>query len=415
MIPKEISLSKVKLRHSEYPLEDIEKKVREILSPLGKIIKPKSRIAVAVGSRGIANINIIVSEVIDYVKNAGGVPFIVPAMGSHGGATAEGQREILAGYGITEERTGAPVLSSMETVFIGNAQCEPSFPVYMDRYAYESDGVIVINRVKPHTDFHGEHESGIVKMLVIGLGKQVQAETMHRFGVSGLAKLMPYAAQTVLDSHKILCGLAILEDGLDNTSDIVFSVPSDFFNVDNDLLIKSRQYMAKLPFKDIDVLVVDEIGKNFSGTGMDTNVIGRVRISGQKDTEPLCHYIVVLDLAQASHGNAMGIGLSDITTQRVSEKIDWKTTNENVITSGFLQRGFLPIVASDDEDAIAIALNCVACTSDEVRMVRIKNTLDLNEVYVSNSLLNELRKNGIEHSVLKQTQLAFHNGNITEF
>ena len=415
MNPQDIDLSKVRLFHTEKPLKDIPKRIHEICDPMASQIKPGSKIAIAVGSRGIANIDTIVKEVVDAVKRAGGTPFIIPAMGSHGGATAEGQRAILAGYGIIEEKMGAPVCSSMETTYLADAHCEPAFPVFLDRYAYESDGVIVINRVKPHTDFHSAHESGIVKMLVIGLGKQRQAEIMHRFGAAGLAELIPHAAQTILSSGKILCGIAILEDGFDNTSDIVFSSPNDFFAVDGELLKRSRLMIAKLPFENIDILIVDEIGKNISGSGMDTNVIGRMRIHGQEDSMPFCRLIVALDLTKASHGNAIGIGLSDITTQRLCKKINWDATNANVITSGFLQRGFLPVVAENDEEAIAIALNSESFDSSTLRLVRIKNTLVLDEIYVSYSLLEGLVQAGKGQIVEEHVPLSFSGGRINKF
>lgn len=415
MRPNEIMLSKAKLYHASKPVEDIRQKVEEILRPLEAVIKSGDRIALAAGSRGIANIGKIIKYAADFVKALGAQPFVVPAMGSHGGATAEGQAELLAGYGISEEETGVPVLSSMETEYLGDAECDTPFPVHFDRNAFHSDGVIVINRVKSHTDFHGYHESGIVKMLVIGLGKQKQAEIMHRFGADGLRDLLPVAARTVLESGKIIGGIGILEDGYENTSDLVFASPDNYFEVDHALLMRSKELMAKLPFPEIDVLLIDNMGKDISGTGMDTNVIGRMRIKGQPDESPDCDKIVVLNLTPPSHGNATGIGLADITTKRLADSIDWNATNENMITSGFLQRGFLPIVAEDDERAVDVAINGGYYTEETIRFARIKDTLHLEEVYLSKALMEQLIAEKKGEQVGEYQPLSFAGGTIAEF
>lgn len=282
MKPNEIMLCKAKLYHEKSTLQDIQGKVAEVCQPMEGAIQKDARIAITAGSRGIANIAEIIKGVVGFVKAQGAMPFIVPAMGSHGGATATGQSALLEEYGICEQAMGAPIASSMEVEYLGQADADPAFPVYMDKNAFHADGVIVINRVKAHTDFHGYHESGIVKMLVIGLGKQKQAEAMHRFGANGLQALLPVAAKKVLESGKIIGGIGIVEDGYEHTADLVFSKPDDFFAVDHALLLRSKEMMAKLPFTEIDVLLVDNMGKDISGTCMDTNVIGRMRIEGQQ-------------------------------------------------------------------------------------------------------------------------------------
>lgn len=385
----DVKMARVRLSHVSAPIADIPGKVMHELRDLQ--VKKGARIAVACGSRGISNISLIAASVVKCLIEKGAEPFIIPAMGSHGGATGAGQAQVLADYGITEETMGVKVISQMDTVRIGSTGGDPDIPVYMDKNAWESDGVIVINRVKPHTDFHGTHESGIVKMLTIGLGKQRQAETTHFYGADGLRDQIPRISQRVIDSGKIIGAVAILEDGYDNTSDICYAPADKIFEVDSQFIERSRRMMARLPFDDIDVLIVDRQGKNYSGTGMDTNVIGRLRIPGQEDGTPRCSRIAVLDLSDESHGNALGVGLADVTTKRFYDKIDWHATNENVITSGFLQRGFLPIVAQSDISAISIALNsCGARDAKSARVVRIRSTLELEEILVSEALIASL-------------------------
>jgi len=388
----ELRLSKIHLSQLECPLEDLPGHIEKQLSRLEKSIRTGMRVGVAVGSRGINNIALIAKTAVDCLKRYGADPFIFPAMGSHGGATAEGQRAVLASYGVDAERMGVPVLSNMDVVPIGSTGGHPDIPAFMDINAWQSDGVLVINRVKPHTDFHGPHESGIVKMLTVGLGKDRQAVLVHQYGVTGLRDEIPRVSRKVIESGKILGALAILEDGYDNTSDIVLAVGSEeIFEVDRQLLTRSRASMARLPFGRIDVLVVDCMGKNFSGTGLDPNVIGRFCLRGQPDTEPDCGRIVTLDLSDESHGNAIGIGLSDVVTRRLTEKIDWQATNMNVVTSGFLERGFLPMVCDTDRQSVEIALKtCGVHTPDTIRFARIKNTLELNELWLSPALVTEI-------------------------
>lgn len=394
MNPSEIQLCKVQLRHENRPLENIPAHVRAACQPALANLVPGARIAIAVGSRGISNIALIARSVVEAVRAAGGDPFIIPAMGSHGGATAEGQARVLADYGATEEYLGAPVCSCMEVVPLGRTDGDMDIPVYMDKLAAQSDGVIAINRVKPHTDFHGPHESGIVKMLTIGLGKQAQAAAVHRYGAAGLRDGIPRVTEKVIASGKILGALAILEDGYDQTSDVAFASGMEIFDLDARFLERSRRMMARLPFDRLDALVVDCMGKNFSGTGMDTNVIGRLCIRGQQDGAPTCARVVVLDLSPESHGNALGVGLADVTTERLRAKIDWAATNANVMTSGFLERGFLPMVMPDDHRAVALAAStCCGRTPENIRLVRIRDTLHLDEIYISRALAEEIQAN----------------------
>lgn len=379
----------------EFPpkgLPDVASAVEEALAAahLDTTVGRGQRIAITAGSRGIANIALTMRAIVDAVKAAGGEPFIVPAMGSHGGATAEGQRELVAGYGITEESMGVPILSSMDTVLL--AHTDDGIPCCMDRYAAEADGVILCNRVKPHTDFKGPIESGLMKMLVIGLGKHVQAETIHSYGARGLREDMPRVARRLLATGKVIGGLAIVEDAYDQTAHVEWLSPSGMEEREQELLEMAAAEMARLPLDDIDLLIVDQMGKNISGTGMDTNVIGRLQIQGEADPErPKIRYILACSLTEASHGNALGIGLADLTTQRLVDRIDYKVMNENVITTSFIARGSVPIILPNDRKAIETALKCLwGVQPENARVVRIADTAHLDHIAVSEEALDSL-------------------------
>ncbi len=352
-------------------------------------------IAITAGSRGIRNIALVIRTVVETLRAKGAEPFIVPAMGSHGGATAEGQTGVLESLGITEAYCGAPIRASMDVVEIGQTSC--GVPVFMDRHAHGADGVILVNRIKTHTDFKGDIESGLMKMAAIGLGKHAQALQLHRQGIYGIRDVMKRVAEVVLNSGKIVCGVALVENAYDDTAHIEAIPPKRIPAREAELLLWSKRMMPKLPVEDIDLMIVDEIGKNYSGTGMDTNIIGRMRIYGEAEPEsPRIKYIFVRDLSEATHGNALGIGLADLTTRRVLDKIDFQVTNENVVTSTFLQRAAIPIVMDSDYDAIHTALRCCWGTDPEAaRIVHIPNTLELHHIRLSEPLLDEVQ--ALEH------------------
>lgn len=336
------------------------------------------QIAIAVGSRGIANLPAIVRGVADWVRCQGSEPFIVPAMGSHAGATAAGQQQLLEKFGIT----GAPIRSTMDVVPLGGN-------AFMDRLADAADGVIVINRVKPHTSFHGQYESGLLKMLAVGLGKQAGAAAIHRLGVTGLREEMPVVARQVLATGKIRLGIALVENAYDETLVLEAIPAAEIPAREPALLDLARVHMPRLPVADVDVLVVDEIGKEFSGTGMDTNVIGRLRIAGEGEpASPRIKRIVVRDVRGES---AYGIGLADVTTRRLVDRANWQITLTNVETSGFVERGKIPVVRETDAEAVAWALPAGP------RVVRIPNTLRLEWLLVSGSIRQEIAgRNTIE-------------------
>ncbi len=348
------------------------------------------RIAITAGSRGISDIPVITAAIVERLRQYGGSPFIVPAMGSHGGATAEGQRMMLGQLGITEESVGAPIISSMDVVEVG--RLSNGMPVYIDQAAAGADAIVIANRVKPHTDFIGDYESGLAKMAVLGLGKQRGAETVHSYGVEGLLTWMPQAARLVVQKLPVIFGLASIENAYHQVACITALPPEGIAGPqEKELLARAYALMPHFLFDTIDVLIVEQMGKNISGVGMDPNVTGSVKVHGVADLAPCdIRTIAVLDLTTETHGNASGIGLADVTTRRLASKINFETTYINCITAGIcgIQRGFLPIVAPTEKAAILTALRtCGQPDPLKARIARIKNTLSLGEIDVSESLL----------------------------
>lgn len=396
-------------QHFQGPVvEDLDAAVSQQMEhvQLSLKIKPGMRVAITAGSRGIVNIAVIVRAVANELKKLGAEPFIVPTMGSHGGATAEGQIEVLESLGITEEFCGAPILSSMEVVHVG--ETPDGMPVHVDKYAWEADGIILMGRVKVHTDFKSpiSIESGLLKMAAIGLGKHKQAFLIHSYGVLGIRDIMPEVAKVVLQKAKILCGVAIIENAFEQTAKIEAIPTENIPQRESKLLRESAALMPKLPIEDIDVLLVGEIGKNYSGTGMDTHIIGRIRILGvEEPTSPRIKYVIASDVSEESHGNTLGIGLADLITKKLFDKIDFQKMNENVVTSTFLHRAMIPIVMENDREALTAALRSNwGVPSEQARIMIIPNTLHLEHLYVSESLLPEIQ-------ALEHVQMA---GNLQE-
>ena len=352
-------------------------------------VKPGQAVAVGCGSRGIANIALIVKSVIRELGALGAKPFIFPAMGSHGAATAEGQRKVLEGYGITEAATGVPIRATMDTVVVGHL--EDGTPVHMDRFAAEADAIVVINRIKPHTAFRGPTESGITKMLSIGIGKIVGAATYHRHGMDTFPTLLPKVRDVNLKARNVLFGVGVVENAYDQTAHLEI-VPAEAIGTrEPPLQEMAKRLMPRLLFSEIDVLVIEEMGKNISGAGFDPNITGRNRRAVQWKQDPLVKKIVVLGLTPESHGNATGIGGADVTTLRLYREMDVGATYANVITSMNLDGAAIPIVMNDDREAIALAVKTVVRVQPEAcRIVRIRNTLDLAEIQVSEPMLAEI-------------------------
>ncbi|HEV2474763.1 MAG TPA: hypothetical protein VGS41_18950 [Chthonomonadales bacterium] len=387
--------------------EEIEARVEIAVHELAgdPRLRPGANVAVGVGSRGVNNLAAIVRAAVRELKRLDVIPFIVPAMGSHGGATAAGQTELLAGYGVTAEAMGAEIRATMETVIVGSLDAEKGgefegHTVHWDRNAAGADAVLLINRVKPHTDFAGEIESGLAKMCVIGLGKQVGAEGVHYYGARGLKELIPRMARFLAQRMPLAGGIGVLENEMGDTSEVHALGAADIAGEkEKKLLIRARAMAPGLPFDELDVLVIDEMGKNISGTGMDTHVIGRPEMPSIRKEEwggPVIRLVCALDLTAETHGNAAGLGLADITTRTLVEKIDWKTTLVNVRTSGEggVLKARLPLVVATAEDCVKTAIaTCGRGNPELVRLARIRNTADTRKLEISASLLPEARAN----------------------
>ncbi|MBM4439411.1 MAG: hypothetical protein FJ027_03255 [Candidatus Rokubacteria bacterium] len=371
---------------------DIPRAVAESLERARLPVKRGDTVAVGAGSRGIANIDVIVKATVRWLLDLGARPFVFPAMGSHGGGTAEGQVDVLAHYGITEATMGCPLRATMDVVQVGEAL---GLPVWVDRYAAEADWIGMVNRVKPHTDFKGTIESGLFKMMTIGLGKWKGAVQYHRANVTHTyEKVITAVGREVLARARIGFGLGIVENGYDETGHIEAFNAADLEAGERRLLADARAWMARLPFSPIDVLIVEEMGKNVSGAGMDTNVIGRPTNPHEVfPPDPKILWIVALDLTEDSHGNATGIGNADFTTRRLVEKIDMKPTLINTITACAPGMAKIPATFETDREAIETALSCIGLTkAEDARVIRIRSTLVLGEIDVSESLMAEVAK-----------------------
>lgn len=379
-------------QHLDPPvLEDVEAAVRrEVRAALERSGRAPQRIAVGAGSRGIAGYGRIVMAAVETLRELGWDPFVVPAMGSHGAATAEGQARVLADQGIDP----ALVRATMATEVVGEAL---GVPVHVDRHVVEAGAVFLVNRVKPHTSFRGAVESGLAKMAAVGLGKQPGARTMHAEGVAGLRDRIPAAARLLRERGLLVGGLAILENQRDQTARVAGLTAEEIGEApEAALLEEARSLMPKLPFSDLDVLVVDRMGKDISGAGMDTNVLGRLRVIGQPEPEPhSVTAVVVLDLTEASHGNAMGIGSADYTTARLLAKVDFEALYTNGITAGLIgiERMKLPVVMPNDLAAVLAAI-AARGRSGPLRLAWIRDTLHVEELWVSEALAQEARGRG---------------------
>ncbi len=369
---------------------DIPRAVAETLAGAGLPIKRGDTVAVGAGSRGIANIDVIVGATVRWLKELGARPFVFPAMGSHGGGTPEGQLSVLEHYGITEATMGCPLRATMEVVQVGEAL---GLPVWLDRQASDADWIGLVNRVKPHTDFKGAIESGLFKMMTIGLGKHRGAIQYHRANIHhGYETVITAVGREMLAKARFGFGVGVVENGYDETARIEAFKREDLEAGERRLLKDAREWMARLPFRQMDVLIVEEMGKNVSGAGMDTNVIGRPSNPHEPfPAEPKILWIVALDLTDESSGNATGIGNADFTTRRLVEKIDMKPTLINCITACAPGSAKVPATYETDREAVETALSCIGLTPPEkARVVRIKNTLRLGEIEVSEAFLPEL-------------------------
>jgi len=379
-------LYRVKQKFDVTSLPDVTASVQKAFAqfnPAGRIT-PGQTVAVAVGSRGTHDLKDLVAATVSCLKSLQLKPFIIPAMGSHGGGTAEGQRQVLAELGITEAGVGVPVVSSMDVVSLGRVASGAE--VFFAKDALEADHIVAINRIKPHTAFRSEVESGLCKILAVGCGRQKGAANMHKYD---LARTIVPAAQRIMEKASILCGLAVTENALGGTHSLKLAKPEEFVEVDRQFLETAWKLLPRIPLDDLDVLLVDEMGKNVSGAGMDTNVIGFWRREGGP-RKPDYRILIVLDLTPHSHGNATGIGMADLTTRRMVDSIDWDATYLNAFTSGVLRSARMPIPVENDRMAIETALNRTPDLGS-IRMARIVNTGELETFWATEAVLSELR------------------------
>ncbi len=377
-------------------LQNVEKRVNELLDQfdLSKKVKKGERIGLTAGSRGIKDKPKALETIIKRLKDLGTSPFIVPCMGSHGAATAEGQIEVLESLGITEKSVGAPIFSSVEVEEISRTKF--GTPVMVDKNLLMADKIIVVNRIKPHTDFEGEIESGLVKMIVIGMAKPRGALMVHRLTIEhGFPAVLEEVGSILINKLPIFFGVGIIENQYDETAFIDLLKPEEMMEKEKLLLKQSKELIAVLPFNQIDILIVDEMGKEISGVGMDTNVIGRnLFIGGTKSKKPKITRIFVRDITKKSHGNATGIGMADYTTKRLVDKIDYVSTRINSITGMIPENGRVPIFFETDREALSTAhYNSGVFDPQDLRILWIKNTLKIEYVYASEAFLDQARSN----------------------
>jgi hypothetical protein len=379
-------MSRVKVNFPGDSIDDIAAVVREELDKpeIKSLIKPGMKIAVGCGSRGVANIALMAAEVVAGLKRLGAEPFVFPAMGSHGGAVAEGQTHILNNYGITEDYVGCPIVSCMDTVHVGEVQ--DGTPIYIDKYAAESDGIVLLNRVKPHTNFRGAVESGIVKMMTIGMGKGKGADSLHKQGFAAFGELLPEAAELIMKKAPFLFGLACVENAYHQTA-LIQAIPADtLLTQEAKLHDKSKELIGKLLFDEVDVLIMEQMGKDISGSGFDPNVTGRNNRGIEWDG-PWVKKIVLLDLTPTTKGNATGLGLADIITRRLFDQIDFDITYTNTVSSNLLDGCAIPLICNNDREAVVLAaLTVEKVPTESCKIIQLKDTNHLSEIYVSQPL-----------------------------
>jgi hypothetical protein len=377
----------------------VQPEIGDVAGELARVIRTShfatrvlagGRVAITVGSRGIAGLPRITRAVAETVRSLGFQPFVVAAMGSHGGGTAKGQRELLAELGVTQATVGCPIRCEMETVVLGRNSF--GLPIHFDQNAFDAEGIILLNRIKPHTSFTGRYESGLLKMLAIGLGKREGAAQVHKLGLPGLKTMLPEVGAFLLERTPVALGIAIIENAYEHTAQIVGVEPEELLEVEPRLLEQARELMGRLPFDQIDVLIVGELGKNYSGTGLDPNVIGRQRVETMPDLpRPVITRLAVLDLSVETRGNALGIGLADLTTDRLVKAIDPVPMRVNSLTSNFLTRARVPLSLPDDQLVIQACLEtCWKIDPLEARLVIIPNTLELTTLWVTEPLAAEV-------------------------
>lgn len=410
-VPKMV---KIKQHFESSVLENVDVYLKNQLidKNLSKKLRPGMSIAITAGSRGVANMALTIKTVCDFLKNIGCKPFIIPAMGSHGGSTAEGQRMILSTFGITKETMGVPIHSSMETACIH--EFEDGFKVYIDKNAHEADGIIVINRIKPHTSFRGAYESGLMKMMTVGMGKQLGADQIHAAGPKAMGANIERGGKKILELENIICGIALLENSYDETCDVYVLEPQEIIDQEPLLQEQAKKNMPHLMFEKPDVLAIDYIGKNISGPGMDPNITFTFNPNSGISTAGKAHRIIVFDLTDETHGAGAGVGNADFTTKRLYSKFDADQTYPNLLTAGFPEPGKMPMLMDNQKLTIQAAIKTAALADPtQVRMIRIKDTLHLGEIEISEAMLPEAKALANVEILSEPYELKFNeNGDL---
>ncbi|MBT6721816.1 MAG: DUF2088 domain-containing protein [Planctomycetaceae bacterium] len=411
---------KVRQHFQAVECDDVATEVEVQLTKLnlGQRIKPGDTVAISAGSRGIANIHLAIRGIVQHIQALGAAPFVVPAMGSHGGGTAEGQRAIIEGYGMSEQFLGCPIKATMETHIV--CQAEEGFPVHFDKHAWEADHVVVCNRVKPHTNFAGDIESGLMKMMLIGLGKHNGAKIYHRaINDYSFGQIVRSVAKEVLDKCGVVAGLALVENQFDHTALVEAVAPEDFEEREKALLILAKKYMPSIPFEEVQFLAIDEMGKDISGSGMDTNVIGRKYNdhSATGDEIPRVKYIAMRGLTPVTHGNATGLGMAEFCRSRVAREVDHKITRINCITGGHITAAMSPLDYETDAEIFDVVSQSVGLTEpQDIRFVWIRNTLDVAEFVCSAAYLEQVQLREDLEQLSDLQELPFDEvGNLPDF
>ncbi len=413
-------MMRIKQTLEDHALEDIPKEIKSQIANLRleKAVIPGQTVAIACSSRGIANYGVIVKTVIACLKKLGLEPFIIPAMGSHGAATAAGQKRVLEHLGIDEKDVGAAIRSSLDVVQLG--ETEDHIPVYLDKLAHTADHIVLINRIKKHTEFEHEFESGLLKMMAIGLGKQKGAATYHEAMLTyGYPRVILTIARKVIQHANMLLGVGIVEDGYGQTASIGTCRAQEIEATEKKLLKAAKKFAPGLPFEAADILIIDEMGKDISGTGFDTKVVGRIGLPllSEEPQSPRVKRIVVCELTQQSEGNAVGVGIADMITQRLLDKIDMEALNMNTLTGVCPEMGKIPFTLKNDREAISAAIKCVGLIPvTKLKIMRIRNTSHLGEIEISEAYAEELLKREDLEAVTDKRHLQFDlSGNLEPF
>ncbi len=407
---------RIREKYEDDKIDDIKAHIIKELDNVDidrQALKGKS-IAITVGSRGIPSLALMIKTLCDKLKEWGAKPFIIPAMGSHGGGCVEGNLEVINGYGITEEAMGVPIKASMEVKLVGQIDDDVKTPIYCDKYAAEADGIILFNKVKPHTDFKGYHESGICKMIAIGIAKHIGCSWFHKQGFDTFGERIPMVAKEFLNKMNVIMGIGVVQNAYDEISEIMAFNKQNIMEGDHKMLEIAKRRLPKMKFDNIDVLIIDRIGKNISGEGADPNVTGRGFMPGFED-DFHCKKLFIRGLTEQSHHNACGLGLADITTRRCLNSCDWESTWINLSTNTMIDGGKIPVYQNNDFEALRLAIRtCTKTDYSKARVARIKDTLTLSEIEISESLIEDVKNRDDVEIITEPYDLKFDKDGYME-